>query len=185
MNRQHIITDLSAYERLLVIADIHGNERALKKILARLERGEADHILIAGDLGVRHRDAAAAELRRHRNHITAVKGNCDTRQDAEITGLPLPASQTISWNSSTILLMHGHQLRATGQPLMKPHAILITGHTHTPRIHYDAARDTLQLNPGSISAPCSGYPPTYAIITPLAAAIHHLASGKLLFNHNR
>ena len=109
MNAPGLI-DLSKNETLFVISDIHGKADPLRMAFGKFSRKKEFHILIAGDLMVRNSSKAASLLQKQKNHITAVRGNCDSSIDQDLAGLPLPLVQNIIWKERTLLMTHGHTL---------------------------------------------------------------------------
>ena len=65
-------------------------------------------------------------------------------------------------NGLTFYATHGHVYHPECLPPMKKGDILIYGHTHLLRA--EALGDYYVVNPGSISIPKGGNPPTYGIL---------------------
>jgi putative phosphoesterase len=128
-----------------VISDTHGRLRA-EAVLA-LEG--CDLILHAGDVCGPSILPQLAELA----PAFAVAGNCD--DDAT---LPLELLKECA--GLRILVHHGH--RFVNEAVYRPD-IVITGHTHQPRIELDGS--VLRLNPGSAGPRRFSLPVTVARIT--------------------
>ena len=128
-----------------VISDTHGRLRA-EAILA-LEG--CDTIFHAGDVGGPSVVAQLAELA----PCHAVAGNCDDDDTLPLTSLQVVAGLRV-------LVHHGHLPvdEADFQP-----DVVITGHTHVPKIEQDGA--VLRLNPGSAGPRRFNLPVTVARIT--------------------
>ena len=62
----------------------------------------------------------------------------------------------------TIYATHGHVYHENHLPPMQKGDVLLHGHTHVLRA--DQCGDITILNPGSVSIPKEGNPPTYAIL---------------------
>ena len=176
------LVDLSRNDTLFVISDIHGKSDALRMAFGRFSRLKNAHILVAGDLMVRHSPKAASLIQRRRNHITAVRGNGDNSMDQDLAGTPLPLVQNIIWNKRKLLLTHGHTLSQGRVPLLPPGSILILGHTHYPALSIDRESGIILLNPGSIASPRKGSKASYAIITKNGISVMSLFSGKKLLS---
>ena len=65
-------------------------------------------------------------------------------------------------NGLTFYATHGHVYHPDHLPPMKPGDVLIYGHTHLLRA--EAMGEYYVLNPGSVSIPKGGNPPTYGIL---------------------
>jgi hypothetical protein len=59
-------------------------------------------------------------------------------------------------------MSHGHIYNEHNLPPLKPGDIFMHGHTHVLRA--EKVGDITILNPGSVSIPKEGNPPTYAIL---------------------
>ncbi len=174
--------DLSDSEVLYVFADLHGQAAALQVFLERFARERAvhPHLLIAGDLGVGYSEQAASLLRAQRNRITAVRGNCDSSRDEGLCGFPLPLVRNCFWQGRKILLTHGHMLSDWRLPLLPEGSIMITGHSHYPRLERDEETGIVLLNPGSVASPRRGSKASYAVIRPGRIEIWNLARGRVM-----
>jgi len=181
MNLSELI-DLSKYETLFVIADIHGKEDALQMAFGKFSRGKNSHMLVAGDLMVRHSPKGASIMQRHKNHITAVRGNCDSSIDQDLSGTPLPLVQNMVWNRRKLLMTHGHTLSQGRLPLLPAGSILIVGHTHYPALTMDEESGIILLNPGSIASPRKGSKASYAVITKTGISVISLFTGRKLMS---
>lgn len=98
-----------------------------------------------------------------KNEICAVRGNCEAEVDQMVLDFPVMADYCILLEGErTIYVTHGHIYNENNLPPLKEGDVLIHGHTHVLRAekmeHY-----TL-LNPGSVSIPKEGNPPTYAVL---------------------
>ena len=181
MNAPGLI-DLSKNETLFVISDIHGKADPLRMAFGKFSRKKEFHILIAGDLMVRNSSKAASLLQKQKNHITAVRANCDSSIDQDLAGSPLPLVQNIIWKERTLLMTHGHTLSQGRVPLLPSGSILITGHTHYPALFMDNESGIILLNPGSIALPRQGSKASYAVITKTGISVISLFSGKKLLS---
>lgn len=160
--------------KLMIASDIHGSAYYCKKMLEAFDREQADRLLLLGDIlyhGPRNdlpKEYAPKEvikmLNERKNRIFCVRGNCDTEVDQMVLEFPiladyavLPVGDRLSYAT------HGHHFNLNALPPMQPGDILLHGHTHIPA--WEPFGDgNLYLNPGSVSIPKEGNPPTYAIL---------------------
>ena len=159
--------------RLFIASDIHGSAYYCKKMLESYEREKADKMLLLGDIlyhGPRNdlpKDYAPkqviAMLNPRKEEILCVRGNCDTEVDQMVLEFPILADYCLlMMGEKLIYATHGHVYHETNLPPMGEGEILLHGHTHL----YGAKRagSHLILNPGSVSIPKGGNPPTYAVL---------------------
>ena len=98
-----------------------------------------------------------------KSEILAVRGNCEAEVDQMVLEFPVLADYGILvLNGLTFYATHGHVYHPECLPPMKKGDILIYGHTHLLRA--EALGDYYVVNPGSISIPKGGNPPTYGIL---------------------
>jgi putative phosphoesterase len=128
-----------------VISDTHGRLRA--EAIIALEG--CDVIFHAGDVCGSHVIAQLAEMA----PCHAVAGNCDDDDD-----LPVTCLQVVG--GLRILVHHGHLPVDEGALLPD---IVITGHTHMPRVEQDGL--LLRLNPGSAGPRRFNLPVSVARVT--------------------
>ena len=64
-------------------------------------------------------------------------------------------------DGKTFFATHGHVYNTTNLPPMKEGDILVHGHTHV--LKAEQMEGYIWLNPGSVSIPKEGNPPTYGI----------------------
>lgn len=128
-----------------VISDTHGNLRAE----AMLALSGCSVILHAGDVCGPLILPRLSEIA----PTFAVAGNCD-----EDPALPMECLRELA--GLRVLLHHGH--RPVDEAGYRPD-VVITGHTHVPRVEQDGA--ILRLNPGSAGPRRFGLPVTLARMT--------------------
>ena len=126
--------------RIAVIADTHGK---LPLSVAEDIR-TADEIWHLGDFTD---PLMVAAVRRLGPPFQGVLGNCDSDID-------LPEKLLLERGGHSFLLIHIPPTRLTGADF------LLHGHTHVPRDERIGA--TRVLNPGTVSKPNHGSPPSYA-----------------------
>ena len=102
-------------------------------------------------------------LNKEKNRIYNVRGNCDAEVDQMVLEFPVLAdSGFMEIDGKTFYMSHGHIYNENNLPPLKPGDIFMHGHTHVLRA--EKVGDITILNPGSVSIPKEGNPPTYAIL---------------------
>ena len=159
--------------KYMFASDIHGSAWYCRKLLEEYRRSGADRLILLGDIlyhGPRNdlpREYAPKEvigmLNSVKSEILAVRGNCEAEVDQMVLEFPVLADYGILvLNGLTFYATHGHVYHPECLPPMKKGDILIYGHTHLLRA--EALGDYYVVNPGSISIPKGGNPPTYGIL---------------------
>ena len=160
--------------KLMVASDIHGSAYYCKKMLEAFDREQADRLLLLGDIlyhGPRNdlpKEYAPKEvikmLNEWKDRIFCVRGNCDTEVDQMVLEFPILADYAVIPTADRLIYAtHGHHFNLKQLPPLQPGDILLHGHTHIPA--WESFGDgNLYLNPGSVSIPKEGNPPTYAIL---------------------
>lgn len=155
-------------------SDIHGSAYYCKKLLEAYDREQADRLILLGDIlyhGPRNDlplEYAPKEvipmLNARKEEILAIRGNCDAEVDQMVLEFPIMADYAVISleNNRTIYLSHGHVYHEGNLPPMKNCDIFLQGHTHVLRA--EEKEGFVYLNPGSVSIPKEGNPPTYAIL---------------------
>jgi uncharacterized protein len=126
---------------IFVLADTHNRLPQHVKELAQ----SADEIWHLGDVCV---DGILGELRAIGRRVTIVRGNCDTN---------------FEWPLVVDLVRGGVKFRLQHVPPNQPPNdidVLLHGHTHVPR--KERRGSTLFLNPGCVTRPNRGSPPSVA-----------------------
>ena len=160
--------------KLFFISDIHGALPSLERALVCFEAEGADKLIILGDalyhgprnpLPEGYAPADVAErLNQYKSKIIAIRGNCDSEVDQMLIEYPMmETSAQLYAAGRTFFLTHGHVYNAETHPPLLDGTILCYGHTHLP---VAKKRGTLvEFNPGSISLPKGGNPPSYGLFT--------------------
>lgn len=160
--------------KYFIASDIHGSAYYCRKMLEAYRREQAEKMILLGDIlyhGPRNdlpREYAPKEviplLNAYRNEILAVRGNCDAEVDQMVLEFPIMADYAVLQlkKGRQIYLTHGHVYNEKKLPPMKKGDVLLYGHTHVLRA--EKKKDLIFLNPGSVSIPKEGNPPTYAIL---------------------
>ena len=159
--------------KLMFASGIHGSAYYCRKMVEAYQAEKAVRLILLGDIlyhGPRNdlpKDYAPKEvlamLNPMKNDICAVRGNCEAEVDQMVLDFPVMADYCVILEGNrTIYATHGHVYNEGHLPPLKEGDILIHGHTHVLRAekkeHYTI------LNPGSVSIPKEGNPPSYAIL---------------------
>lgn len=97
-----------------------------------------------------------------KSEIYAVRGNCEAEVDKMVLDFPVMADYCILSIDGHLYATHGHIYNQDNLPPLKEGDILIHGHTHV--LKAEQREGYLLLNPGSVSIPKEGNPPTYAVL---------------------
>ncbi len=159
--------------KLMFASDIHGSAYYCRKMLEAYQAEEAGRLILLGDIlyhGPRNdlpKEYAPKEviamLNPIKNDICAVRGNCEAEVDQMVLDFPVMADYAlILYGERHIYATHGHIYNENNLPPLKNGDILIHGHTHV--LKAEKREDYTLLNPGSVSIPKEGNPPSYAIL---------------------
>lgn len=158
--------------KILFASDIHGSAYYCRKLLEAYEASKAERLVLLGDLlyhGPRNdlpREYAPKEvismLNAKKQEIYAVRGNCEAEVDQMVLEFPVMADYMILADGGvTFFATHGHLFHESNLPPLKQGDVLIHGHTHV--LCAEKRKGYYLFNPGSVSIPKGGNPPTYAI----------------------
>lgn len=158
--------------RYIFASDIHGSAYFCRKLMEVFQKEQGDRLVLLGDLlyhGPRNdlpREYAPKEvismLNGFEGTIYAVRGNCEAEVDQMVLNFPVMADYCIlETGKHTFYATHGHHYNDQNLPPLKQGDVLIHGHTHILRA--DMVNGCWILNPGSVSIPKEGNPPTYAV----------------------
>ena len=159
--------------KLMFASDIHGSAYYCRKMLEAYQAEEAGRLILLGDIlyhGPRNdlpKEYAPKEviamLNPMKNDICAVRGNCEAEVDQMVLDFPVMADYAlILYGVRNLYATHGHIYNENNLPPLKNGDILIHGHTHV--LKAEKREDYTLLNPGSVSIPKEGNPPSYAIL---------------------
>ena len=157
--------------KVLIASDSHGRLLAVKKYDRLVQRYNPDRIVLLGDFlynGPRNGVpsdydpmACSVIFNKYAAKTIAVRGNCDSRIDQTLLHFKMEDSKVVFLNGFRCDLIHGDLL--TGDLLSVSRGdILMYGHTHVYMLKSEDG--VTYLNPGSISFPKNGLPPTYAVM---------------------
>ncbi len=158
--------------KLMFASDVHGSAYFAKKVCDTFEQQGAEKLVLLGDIlyhGPRNdlpKEYNPKEVISLFNDIAdkilCVRGNCDTEVDQMVLDFPVLADYAVLFiDGIFVYISHGHIYNPQNPPKVCNNAILINGHTHIL-----AAEKTdfgYYLNPGSVSIPKEGNPPSYMI----------------------
>jgi uncharacterized protein len=173
--------------RVLIASDIHGRINAVHRLDEIIQSYQPDGIILLGDYlynGPRNgvpNDydpmAVCEVLNKYADKISGIRGNCDSRIDDELLKFPLKDCRVLYINGYRCNLVHGDEY---SRDLLKPAKgeFLMYGHTHLYQL--ENKDGIFYLNPGSVSFPKGGNPPTYATFEPHEVAIHRFDDDKVI-----
>lgn len=152
--------------KFLIASDIHGNAQAMRQLMQCIEEFAPDKIILLGDLlyhgprndlpqGYAPKEVIAL-LNSIKEHVIAVRGNCEAEVDQMV--LEFPCMADCCWvedGERRFFATHGHLLDAPGRlPAHADASVVMTGHTHVKVLEL---RDgCVELNPGSVGIPKDG-----------------------------
>lgn len=159
--------------KYMIASDIHGSAYYCGLLLDEYRKSGASRLILLGDIlyhGPRNdlpRDydpkAVISMLNGIKDQIYSVRGNCDTEVDQMVLEFPVLADYgLLVVNGLTIYLTHGHIYHKDHLPPVQKGDILLHGHTHI--LTAEREGDITIINPGSVSIPKGGNPPTYGIL---------------------
>mgnify|MGYP000091943359 FL=1 len=159
--------------KLMIASDIHGSAYWCKKMLEAFEQNGAEKLILLGDIlyhGPRNdlpKEYAPKQvipmLNAMKDKIYAVRGNCEAEVDQMVLDFPVMADYCIlNLEGRTFYATHGHVYNENNLPPFREGDILIHGHTHV--LKAEQREGYILLNPGSVSIPKEGNPPTYAVL---------------------
>lgn len=159
--------------KLMIASDIHGSLAATRRLLSAFDASGASWLVLLGDflnhgprnpLPEEYQPGAVAEgLNAYADRIIAVRGNCDSEVDQMLLNFPITAPwQQVLLGDQRLFLTHGHLYHPELLPPLKPGDTLAYGHTHIPQAERAGAH--FLFNPGSVSLPKGGFPPSVGLL---------------------
>ena len=159
--------------KLFIASDLHGSAKYCREMLEAFEREKADKLLLLGDIlyhGPRNPlpdgydpKTVGELLAVYKQKIICVRGNCEAEVDQMVLNFPIMADYAVlAEGERLIYATHGHIYNENNLPPLKNGDILIHGHTHV--LKAEKREGYTLLNPGSVSIPKEGNPPSYAIL---------------------
>jgi len=143
-------------------SDIHGSAKYCKMMLDRLEKENADRLVVLGDLlyhGPRNDlpeeynpKAVIEMLNSVSDKLLTVRGNCDAEVDQMVLNFPMMAEYIIlDLGEKLVYVTHGHVFNENNLFNGLNGNILMNGHTHVPALNKHDGY--VYMNPGSVSLP--------------------------------
>ncbi len=153
-------------KNVIIISDAHSDKDAMRRIREAERYFPAEGIISAGDLSPDPSDPLFYS-------IDGVRGNCDRFYEYGSLYFP-PLEKTMTIWGKKVYITHSHL------PFDIPDDtdVVITGHTHIPRLERKGGR--VYLNPGSISQPRSSVGPTFALFSPTSISLLSLLDFSLI-----
>jgi putative phosphoesterase len=175
--------------KYMIASDIHGSAYYCRLLLDEYKKSGASRLILLGDIlyhGPRNdlpRDYEPKQvismLNGIKDQIYCVRGNCDTEVDQMVLEFPVLADYgLVSVDGLTIYITHGHIYHKDHLPPIQKGDILLHGHTHI--LTAEREGEITILNPGSVSIPKGGNPPTYGILEDQVFRILDFEGNKLI-----
>ena len=161
----------------LIASDLHGSALYGRQLLEAFDREGAGRLLLLGDLlyhGPRNDlpggygpKEVIFMLNERKEQIFCVRGNCEAEVDQMVLEFPILADYGLFvLNGHTFYATHGHVYHPDHLPPMQEGDTLLYGHTHlfkAERLEVSGIGRIGIMNPGSVSIPKGGNPPTYGL----------------------
>lgn len=159
--------------KLLIASDIHGDLGSAEKIISLFEKEKCDKMLLLGDIlyfGPRNTLTSSYDpkgvinlMNKYKNHILAVRGNCDAEVDQMVLDFPIMADYCyLLLDGLSVFATHGHHYNTETPPPLRQGEILLHGHTHVLKCE-EFGNGNWYINPGSPTYPKENNPKTYMI----------------------
>lgn len=138
--------------KTMIISDIHGYSKNLKKVLNIFYKENCNRLIILGDLlspGSDYEEVKSL-LNNFKFSLLCLKGNNDGYIFSELDFNVIDGYLNIKLDDNNVFITHGHRYNRSNIP-MNDNDILIQGHTHMSCMYKE--NNKYYLNPGSISLP--------------------------------
>jgi len=180
--------------RIVFFSDVHGCVSAVNVLFDRIKEIRPDKFVMLGD-ALYHgpRNAlpslySAKDTAEHLNHLKdnmiAVRGNCDAEVDQMMLDFPMMADySTMLLEHGFFFLTHGHIFHPDHLPPLSDGSVFVSGHTHIPVLHRKSG--IIFFNPGSVSIPKGGYPPSFGVLENDILSVRSLLDGKIILDSVR
>ena len=145
--------------KILIISDIHGYSKNLKKVLSL----KYDYLFCLGDLFVPGWDYEEVEdlLNSVASKIICMKGNNDTLIYGRLRFNLIEDYYKVEIDNHNFYLTHGNKYNLSNHSFLKNNDVLIYGHTHRGLLLKEDNK--YYINPGSISLSRDNTDGTYII----------------------
>ncbi len=158
--------------KLLFASDIHGSEYCAKKLIEKYNELFCDKMILLGDIlyhGPRNDlpkgynpKGVISLLNEMSSKILCVRGNCEAEVDQMVLEFSCMSESLVMFEKGRMFFItHGHLFNIDNPPKLNSGDILIHGHTHVQTV--EKFGENLYINPGSISIPKDGNPPSFMI----------------------
>lgn len=148
--------------KLMFASDIHGSKPCCEKLLIRYMEEGPEKLVLLGDIlyhGPRNPlpegynpEKVSGLLNLVKDNAICVRGNCDSEVDQMMLEFPILAEYaSVFVDGGVMYLTHGHKYNNDNPLPMRPHDILIYGHTHVPMV--EETDNGIFINTGSVSIP--------------------------------
>ncbi len=178
---------------VIFFSDLHGSPESLEKLSRWLEKYRPHQLVLLGDVmyhGPRNSlcddyapQRVATLLNGWKDKIIAVRGNCDCEVDQMLLEFPIMADySTLLLDNRKFFLSHGHYWHPGHLPPLGCADVLAFGHTHIPQITREEG--IFCFNPGSLSLPKGGFPPSFGLYQDNQLSVLNLQTGDTLFTQS-
>ncbi len=158
--------------KIMFASDIHGSEYYCKMLVDKYRVLDCEKLILLGDIlyhGPRNDlpkgynpKGVIEMLNNISDEIVAVRGNCEAEVDGMMLDFSCMSDSMIMFDKNVMFFItHGHLFNKENPPKLKAGDILIHGHTHIQTV--EEFGKNLYINPGSVSIPKEGNPPTFMI----------------------
>jgi len=140
--------------KTMIISDIHGYSKNLKKVLDKFNKEDCKRLIILGDLLTpgSYQEEVKKILNSIKQPILCMKGNNDNYIfSGELDFNIIDDYINIKLDQNNVYLTHGHKYNRKNSPFLKKGDVFISGHSHIAQMYED--NEIYYLNPGSISLP--------------------------------
>lgn len=173
--------------RILFISDVHGSTDSLEQLRGHVEQLHPDYVVLLGDalyhgprnpLRTDYSPPTAVELlNAWQERMIAIRGNCDSEVDQMLLNFPMMGDYAhLLVDGQRFFLTHGHLWQPRQPPPLSAGTVFAYGHTHLPHLERLSSR-LVAFNPGSISLPKGGNPPSFGVYDHGRLSILNLLSG--------
>lgn len=149
--------------KTMIISDIHGYSKNLKKVLEIFYKENCKRLIILGDLLTPGSDYEEIKsiLNNFKFSLLCMKGNNDNYiYPGDLDFNIISDYLNIKLDTNNTYITHGHMFNKNNLSLNE-NDILITGHTHISSMHKE--NNKYYINPGSISLPRDNTDGSYII----------------------
>ncbi len=158
--------------KILFASDIHGSEYYAKKLVDKYNELFCNKMILLGDIlyhGPRNDlpqgynpKGVIARLNQMSDEILCVRGNCEAEVDQMVLDFSCMSDSLIMYDKNRMFFItHGHLFNTQNPPKLKCGDVLIHGHTHVQTI--ENFGENIYINPGSVSIPKEGNPPSFMV----------------------